>query len=94
MICDRYEASFERKADLEAIRRGYGPGLIEYRNWLYGKVPDKDLKKKMRNYFSPDEIALLIDVLKSNPLLFARFFNNIPRDLDEISRAIESVDSK
>ncbi|MEO7659037.1 MAG: hypothetical protein ABIV48_05430 [Pyrinomonadaceae bacterium] len=94
LTCDDFEASFERKADLTAIARGYGPGLIEYRQWLYKNIPDNTLKKKMRNYFSPNEIVLLMDVLKTDPALFASFSKKIPRDIDQIVRATRNIDLK
>jgi hypothetical protein len=51
------EAKWERAADREAIRRGYGSGLIEYRKWLYGNAPAKAAQRKQRIYLTPPEIA-------------------------------------
>ena len=48
---------FERRADLEAIHRGYGDGLKNYRTWVYIHIPPSKLQEKRRNYFSPEEIA-------------------------------------
>lgn len=50
-------ARFERAADREAIRRGHGSGLQEYRRWLYLHVPASKLKGKLRDYMTPEEIA-------------------------------------
>ena len=51
-----WRARFERDADRTAIRRGFGPGLKAYREWLYGNVPPDKLPEKKRNYLSPEEI--------------------------------------
>ncbi|HEY7543760.1 MAG TPA: hypothetical protein VID27_02700, partial [Blastocatellia bacterium] len=49
-----FTAQFEREADLQAISRGYGEGLQQYRAWLYQNVPPSRLEEKKRNYFSPE----------------------------------------
>lgn len=51
-----YRSKFERGTDVEAIRRGYGDGLKEYRRWLYQAVPAKALRGKKKDYLSPEEI--------------------------------------
>ncbi len=69
---------FERRADLESIARGYGGGLIEYRKWLYQNVPPKKLEEKKRNYFSPEEIELMLEMLKQKPALIEYWRKNVP----------------
>ena len=56
LLSPAWRARFERATDKEAIRRGYAPGLKEYRRWLYTHVPAGKLKAKLRDYLSPDEI--------------------------------------
>lgn len=51
---------FERRADREAIRRGHGAGLKEFRQWLYVNVPASALKGKRRDYLSPEEIDAMM----------------------------------
>lgn len=80
-----FTAKFERKADLEAIARGYGEGLKEYRQWLYQYIPEKNLKAKKRNYFSPDEIELILQILEIKPEMIDIWRENVPRNLSEIS---------
>lgn len=87
LLCDNAEAVFERKADLAAINRGFGKGLTEYREWLYIKVPVKNLEKKRRNYFSPAEIILLVDALESDPKLYEKLRDQVPRNMKELVRA-------
>jgi len=53
-------ARFERAADREAIRRGYGPGLKAYRVWLYGHIPKDKVSAKKRDYLTPDEIDAIL----------------------------------
>ncbi|MEP6534216.1 MAG: hypothetical protein ABJF23_02790 [Bryobacteraceae bacterium] len=57
LVSGSYRSRFERGTDLEAIRRGYGEGLKQYREWLYSVVPLKSLAGKKKDYLSPEEIA-------------------------------------
>ena len=81
-----FTAKFERKADLNAMARGYGEGLKEYRKWLYKNVPEKNLKAKKRDYFSPDEIELMLQILKKKPEMIDVWRKSVPRSLEEISK--------
>ncbi len=76
---------FERLADLEVIARGYGEGLIEYRKWLYRNIPPENLEEKKRNYFSPEEIELMLKILKQKPEMLEKWRKNIPRKKEEIT---------
>jgi hypothetical protein len=77
---------FERRADLEAIHRGYGDGLKSYREWVYGHIPPSKLQEKRRNYFSPEEIAAIEKRLLEQPNLFSYWSEHVPMNL----RAIEN----
>ena len=78
------EAGFERKADLEAIARGYGEGLIEYRDWLNEQLTKVESAKKSRTYFTSEEIRLVIRALAEKPGLMERWKRDVPRDIEEI----------
>ncbi|MBZ5623369.1 MAG: hypothetical protein LAQ69_32295 [Acidobacteriia bacterium] len=54
-----FRERFEKRADVEALRRGYAQGLKQYRIWLYEHVPPSALMEKKRDYLSPDEIDAL-----------------------------------
>lgn len=82
-----YTARFERSTDLEAIRRGYGPGLVTFREWVYKNIPAKALDRKKRNYFSPEEIAAILLLTKTQPDLFAYWNNHVPMNLEQIQQA-------
>lgn len=84
-----FTAKFERKADLEAIARGYGEGLIQYRLWLYKNISAKSLPAKKRNYFSPEEISLIIPALQQNPDLLEKLRKDVPRNLAQVRERIE-----
>jgi hypothetical protein len=57
-----FQRKFERATDEEAFRRGYGPGLIEFREWLYSRIKNStQLKKKKKLYYTPDEIILWLE---------------------------------
>ena len=88
-----FTARFERWADLQAIARGYGAGLKEYRQWLYRNIPARSLEEKKRDYFSPEEIDAMVSATQKRPGLFAYWFKHVPRNLKEIL-AEQSVTDK
>ena len=55
----KFRERFEKRADIEALSRGYAQGLKQYRVWLYEHVPPSALPEKKRDYLSPDEIDAL-----------------------------------
>jgi hypothetical protein len=54
---------YERRTDLQAVFRGYGPGLIAYRHWIYRVIPASDVAAKRQTYFTPEEIQVLLGIL-------------------------------
>lgn len=79
-----FTARFERGADLEALARGYGEGLKQYRQWLYQNIPARKTAEKRRNYFSPEEIDALTTALQTQPSLLEYWRKHPPRNLAEI----------
>jgi hypothetical protein len=77
-----FTQKFERRTDLEAIKRGYGEGLIAYRNWLYANIPAKNIDAKKRNYFTPEEISAIM----KQPEKIAGWQKNAPKNLTEINK--------
>ncbi len=87
LLSEKRTARFERWTDLQAIARGYGAGLVEYRRWLYRNIPPVSLKTKRRNYFSPEEIDAVLTVSRKRPEVFAYWLKHVPLNLDDILRA-------
>lgn len=50
-----FRERFEKRADVEALRRGYAPGLKEYRTWLYQHVSASVFHEKRSDYLTPEE---------------------------------------
>jgi hypothetical protein len=88
LVKGKSAATFERKTDLAAIGRGYGPGLIKYRRWLYRNIPQESVARKKRNYFTPEEIVLLIPAMASRPGLLGKLLKRVPQDIDELRSAL------
>jgi hypothetical protein len=86
LMSKSYTARFERKTDLEAIHRGYGDGLKNYRTWLYGHIPASKLAEKRRSYFSPGEIEQIQQRLRNKPELLQYWRKRIPTSLEEVLR--------
>jgi hypothetical protein len=86
LISERYTVKFERGADLEAIHRGYGDGLKVYRTWVYNHIPPDELRRKLRTYFSPEEIEAIQMKLLEQPDRFEYWKQHVPRNLQEIQR--------
>lgn len=87
----RFTREFERKADLMAISRGYGEGLLEYRRWLYGNIPADKIESKRRTYFSPEEIMILITGLREDPDLAKKLMKRVPLDPKQLAEAINAL---
>lgn len=81
-----FTQKFERGADLEAIARGYGSGIKDYRQWLYLNIPQKNLEEKKRNYFSPEEIDLMLEILRQKPEMMEKWRKNVPRNKAELTQ--------
>lgn len=56
-----HPSRIERATDEVAFLRGFAPGIKKYREWIYGKLTPKDLKRKMKRYYTPEEIDRWID---------------------------------
>ncbi|NNE99589.1 MAG: hypothetical protein HKN25_11270 [Pyrinomonadaceae bacterium] len=88
LLSKGFTRKFERKADLEAISRGYGEGLIEYREWLYKNIPQEKVPDKRKNYFSPEEIKLIIKILKTRPKMIRVWKKKVPLNIEQIRNTI------
>lgn len=84
LVSKNFTARFERAADLQAISRGYGEGLRQYRAWLYRNVPPRKLGEKRRNYFSPEEIEAIMSAVMKRPELMGEWIRRAPRNLSQI----------
>lgn len=84
-------ARFERRTDLIAIERGYGPGLIEYREWLYQNVPASKIAEKRRDYFSADEIRLILTASATDSKLVRGLKQKVPQNIRELQERIEKT---
>ena len=85
-----FTARIERGADLQAIKSGYGAGLRNYREWLYQNIPAEQIARKKRDYFSPEEIELIVEAVKEKPDLIDFWMKNVPRNSAEIESPIKS----
>jgi hypothetical protein len=84
LVSSSFIASFERKADLTAIERGFGPGLIKYRQWLYENISKEEVISKKKNYFSPEEIELMLNIIRENPEIIKIWRKKVPKNIYEI----------
>ncbi len=86
---------YEHLTDLQAISRGYGKGLMAYRNWVYTQIPAKDLEKKQTTYYQPHEIQALILSLEQAQNqgqatnLIQSWLNDPPLQFSEITQRLE-----
>jgi hypothetical protein len=86
LLLPSFTTRFERKADLDAIALGYGPGLEIYRTWLYRNIPREAEIEKKRDYYTPEEIEALLQAETKHPGIMAKFWRCVPRNLTEITR--------
>jgi hypothetical protein len=93
ILSARYNARFERAADLETIRLGYGPGLRSFRLWLYQQIPSSRMEEKKRDYFSPEEIDAILAAMRADPGVMKTFSRCVPLDLAGINREASHPDA-
>lgn len=86
LLSAEYTVRFERRADLEAIDIGYGPGLQSFRTWLYQNIPSNRVPQKKRNYFSPEEIAAIMRAKQVNSQIIKIYLACVPLSLQDIER--------
>lgn len=84
LVSRGYTVRLERRADLEAIRRGFGDGLVSYRNWVYSNVSSAKAEEKKRNYFTPQEIIKIQELTRTKPELFDYWKRKVPLNESEI----------
>ena len=82
-------AIYEHRTDLNAIFRGYGSGLIQYREWIYAQLTPEQLKLKKHLYYQPQEIHEIqkrIQSLKPDEQLALEriWLNQPPMNIQEI----------
>ena len=86
LLSSSFNSRFERKADLQIIALGYGPGLQSYREWLYRNIPASRMEEKKRDYFSPEEIAAILRAERQHPEVMRVFARCVPLSLTDIER--------
>ncbi len=82
----------ERAADLQAIARGFGPGLAEYREWVYRQLESPaDVSVKKKTYFTPAEIVAIDAARLERPQLMTKWLAHPPASLAEIEADVLSA---
>jgi hypothetical protein len=90
LLSSSFNSRFERKADLQTIALGYGPGLQSFREWLYRNIPPNRLDEKKRDYFSPEEIGAILHAEGQNREVMRTFARCIPLSLADIEREAQN----
>jgi len=85
------KARFERATDVDALIRGYGPGIKAYRQHIYPRLKPEHREIKGHNYFSPAEIDAAVAGLAECPALGDHWLNRPPMNLDQIHRDIDQA---
>lgn len=90
---------YEHRTDLRAIFRGYGPGLIAYREWIYGQLSPVELRQKQATYYTPEEIRLLMESLDWSQEQGIRsawerwLWQNVPHSRKSLLNALQGLKS-
>lgn len=83
-------AQYERKTDLRTIMLGYAEGLLAYKAFQYPLLSQKDLKRKKREYLTPEEIHFIVSIKDSHPQLIKEWLKSkIPVNLEKFKEAFE-----
>lgn len=74
---------YERKTDLNVIKKGYYKELIAYKNWQYPLLSSKALEKKQKEYLTPEEVHYAHFSMEEKPELYHYWKKSIPTNLNE-----------
>lgn len=89
-------AVYEHRTDLQAIFRGYAPGLIAYREWIYAQLNPEELARKKQTYYQPAEIRRIAQIWSEltpseRLALEQRWLAQPPMDLASIEKAASGL---
>lgn len=91
---DTFRAKFERRTDLETIRRGYARGLIAYKKWLYSFLTNSERARKKRLYFTPEEVRVMTEALDKNSKLYQYWQKDVPLSIEDVRTDIQNTPVK
>ncbi|HSR52876.1 MAG TPA: hypothetical protein VLV83_18785 [Acidobacteriota bacterium] len=78
---------FERWADLQAISRGCGAGLVAYRQWVYQQVSPQERERRQHVYLPPQHIEAVEEVRSNCPSAMSELLQAPPLSLEAIQAA-------
>lgn len=78
---------YERKTDLKTILKGFAEELIAYKDFQYPLLNPEQLRKKKREYLTPEEINIIKNL--SPDILKEWIRNDAPLDLKDIELYLE-----
>lgn len=76
MIGKKSRSAYERSTDFSVMKLGYAKGLIEYREWIYGRLDEKSLRTKKCYYYTPEELKRFLQ----GELNFSDYYNKYCTD--------------
>ncbi len=91
MLSPKKRDEYEHRTDLTAISRGYGNGLIEYRNWVYKNIRQESVIQKKKTYYQPEEIKAIqfafdkAESMGRKDELLAKWLDNPPIGIERIN---------
>ena len=84
-----FKRRYERRMDLEAVLRANAAGLADYRRWLADGLEPADFSRKLRWYYSAEELEAIDLRVRSEPELAAAWRRRPPLTADEIGETSE-----
>jgi hypothetical protein len=94
LVSDGFKARFERNADLDAIELGFGKGLAEYRRWLFLQIGEDAVRGKLIDYFSPEEIGMIVEANARDPRSLDALRRNMPGNKGELNAILRRCEGK
>ncbi len=82
---------YERKSDLKVILKGLENELLAYKKWQYPLLSPNDLITKKKEYLTPEEIKLIVEIRDTFPETLKEWLEyRIPTDIDGVNLALIS----
>lgn len=78
------QVDFELATDLEAARRGFAPGLADYRRWVQPRLPKNKSAGYGSKYYEAEDFQLIGRIASERPQVLLDWQRDPPRDAAEL----------
>ena len=91
MLTKKSRAKYERQTDLKLIEKGHAMNMKAYRLWQYPLLSKEDLKRKRKEYLTPEEFDYVDSIRIEHPEILKSWIKNPPNNLGGFKKSFEAI---